>query len=146
MLKKKRIISRRAHSYLPHAYLYLPLWGLCFYAFYSIDPDLIESFRWPGIHAFLLVTALLFSTERLCTFLARKPSLGMGDIKLAGLLAFWMGTFNTLTALALACILGGCYGILTLIKNGSRPIPFGPFIAVGAFVVHQYPYIKEMVK
>jgi leader peptidase (prepilin peptidase)/N-methyltransferase len=80
-----------------------------------------------GAFAFLLVFALIY-----------PAGLGMGDVKLALLLGFALGT-AVLPALVVGTLAGGVAAIVLLAKNGTearrRAIPFGPFLAFGAIAV-----------
>jgi len=80
-----------------------------------------------GAFAFFLVFALLYPV-----------GLGMGDVKLALLIGFALGS-AVLPALLVGTLAGGAAGLILLAKNGSaarrRPIPFGPFLAFGAITI-----------
>jgi leader peptidase (prepilin peptidase)/N-methyltransferase len=63
--------------------------------------------------------------------------MGGGDMKLAGMMGAFLGYKLTLLALFLAVILGGTVAIGLLstgIRKRKDPIPFGPFLAIGAAV------------
>ncbi|CAN5138689.1 A24 family peptidase [soil metagenome] len=66
--------------------------------------------------------------------------MGMGDVKLAGLIGFalaWLGWAPLLVGAAAAFILGGVFGIiLILMKRAGRKssIPFGPWMLAGTWV------------
>ncbi|MDT0190380.1 A24 family peptidase [Rothia terrae] len=74
-----------------------------------------------------------------------RRSLGLGDVKLAGVLGLLMGYFSALNILwgtMLAFVFGGCYGLyLVLTKKASLKthIPFGPFMLAGATVALVFP-------
>jgi len=62
--------------------------------------------------------------------------MGMGDVKLAGLLGLGLGALGVTTAVAgivIGFVAGGAAGVLTLLAPGgaSRRIPFGPFLLLG---------------
>jgi leader peptidase (prepilin peptidase)/N-methyltransferase len=62
--------------------------------------------------------------------------MGGGDVKLAALIGFFLGWKLALVALFLAVLVATVFGIgLIIIKRKSRKdaIPFGPFLALGAF-------------
>ncbi len=71
------------------------------------------------------------------TLLFRKPALGMGDIKLAGMIGLYLGPWRTLGMFVLgvfsAAIISGILLLLTD-KKWSQKIPFGPYLALGAIV------------
>lgn len=65
-----------------------------------------------------------------------KGGMGGGDIKLFGVLGLFLGWQGTLITLVVASVLGLIYGLYQLIRkvDKSRYIPFGPFIAIGAYL------------
>ncbi len=68
----------------------------------------------------------------------RKESMGMGDVKLAGLIGLFLGWKGVLLSLYAASIVGAIFGIGLMVFAGRKRdsmIPFGPFIAVGSVVV-----------
>jgi leader peptidase (prepilin peptidase) / N-methyltransferase len=65
--------------------------------------------------------------------------LGMGDVKLTGLIGLVMGAFGLRyvgVAAGAAILLGGVGGILALVAGKGRKsaIPFGPFLTAGALI------------
>lgn len=71
--------------------------------------------------------------------IARKEGMGMGDVKLAALLGIWVGWIEPLLvlhALIAASVIGLVVGVgIMFVRKESRPYPFGPWLALGAFVV-----------
>ncbi|MGV3488202.1 MAG: prepilin peptidase [Tuberibacillus sp.] len=66
---------------------------------------------------------------------ASGGKMGGGDIKLFGVLGFVLGTKGVMLALSLSCIYGSLFGTLGLIfgkLKWGRPLPFAPYIALGA--------------
>ena len=64
--------------------------------------------------------------------------MGGGDVKMAGAVGLLVGFPHVLLALWLAVISGGLVAILLLVsrKRGRKDaVPFGPFLALGAWVV-----------
>lgn len=73
--------------------------------------------------------------------IASRGGMGGGDIKFAAALGLWMGWKLTLLTLFLSFIFGGIGGLavlLTKLKGRKDYIPFGPFIAFGAFLSMLY--------
>lgn len=71
------------------------------------------------------------------SLLTGKTVMGGGDGKLASLLGAWLGWQGMLLSSFLACALGAFIGggaIALGLLNRRRPIPFGPFLALGAIV------------
>ncbi len=72
----------------------------------------------------------------LIIFLSRG-GMGIGDIKLATMIGIFLGVNYIIMALILSFIIGGFIGIFLLllkIKKRKDPIPFGPFLSIGAIL------------
>jgi len=65
-----------------------------------------------------------------------QSGLGWGDVKLAACLGAFLGPGSAVAGLFLSFLTGALYGVAVLIRGGrrTRPIPFGPFMAVGGAV------------
>ena len=63
--------------------------------------------------------------------------MGLGDVKLAAVLGFYLGG-RVAEAMLVAFAAGSAAGLLLLARHGwsarSRTIPFAPFLAIGALV------------
>jgi leader peptidase (prepilin peptidase)/N-methyltransferase len=83
---------------------------------------------------------LAYGLPILAIGLACPAGMGGGDIKLAAYLGLhlgWFGLWHVLVGALLGVLLGGLSGTALLLagKKGRKdPIPFGPFMAVGAVV------------
>jgi leader peptidase (prepilin peptidase) / N-methyltransferase len=72
--------------------------------------------------------------------LASPRAMGFGDVRLAGLIGLhlgWLGLIRVPTGLFVGFLLGAVVGGLSLVLRGANlrtKIPFGPFLAAGAFV------------
>ena len=70
----------------------------------------------------------------LCPALINPDGMGMGDVKLAGVIGLYLGV-ATLTAMVVALAGGGLLGLALLARDGAqarkRAIPFGPFLSCG---------------
>jgi len=79
-----------------------------------------------GAGGFLLAAALL-----------RPDGMGLGDVKLAGVLGLYLGG-AVVTALLVAFAAGALAGVAIVSARGwearSRAIPFAPFLALGALI------------
>lgn len=88
----------------------------------------------------LLGAAIGFSVL-LVIALISKGGMGGGDIKLFALIGFVVGVKTLIVAFFLSTLLGAVIGLvgmaLGLVKK-SKPIPFGPFIAVGTMLAYYY--------
>ncbi|MDR5658125.1 prepilin peptidase [Serpentinicella sp. ANB-PHB4] len=70
-----------------------------------------------------------------------KGGMGGGDIKLMGMLGLWLGWKYTLLTMFLSFFIGAIItlGLLALKLKGRKDfIPFGPFIAIAAFLMIIY--------
>jgi leader peptidase (prepilin peptidase)/N-methyltransferase len=79
-----------------------------------------------GAAGFLLAAALI-----------RRDGMGLGDVKLAGVLGTYLGA-GVIEALLVAFAAGSLAGLALIARHGwsarSRTIPFAPFLALGALV------------
>jgi len=106
-----------------------------------------------------MLNHLLSSVLGLCTMICvmyggnwvfKKQTMGMGDVKLAGLVGLFLGFQNLLIAFWLATILGSVYGWSLKIRARNRvkvdsgikqynspdlKLPFGSFVAITASIV-----------
>jgi leader peptidase (prepilin peptidase)/N-methyltransferase len=77
-----------------------------------------------GAGGFLLAAALI-----------RPEGMGLGDVKLAGVLGIYLGT-RVIEAIVAAFAAGSVAGLVLLVRHGwsarNRTIPFAPFLAIGA--------------
>jgi leader peptidase (prepilin peptidase) / N-methyltransferase len=71
----------------------------------------------------------------LAAALIRPDGMGLGDIKLAGVLGVYLGA-RVVEAMVVAFAAGSIAGLVLLARHGwsarGRTIPFAPFLAVGA--------------
>ncbi len=70
-----------------------------------------------------------------------RGGMGMGDVKMMGMIGGFLGPLAVLYTLFAASLLGSIIGIAYLVKTkqGRRtPIPFGPFLSVAAASVWVY--------
>jgi leader peptidase (prepilin peptidase)/N-methyltransferase len=80
-----------------------------------------------GAGGFLLLAALAY-----------PGGMGMGDVKLAGMMGLFLGA-AVAPALLIALLAGVLVGVLVIARKGAQAgrktaIPFGPFLALGALV------------
>lgn len=71
-------------------------------------------------------------------FLTRGQGLGMGDVKLAAFVGLALGLSLTLSALLLMALSGGAAAVALLLtgrRHRGDPIPYAPFISLGALAV-----------
>lgn len=100
-----------------------------------------------GIYIFLLPSPLFFSSllSAFAVFafflgvylITKKRGMGFGDVKMVPVIASLLGLENSLIWLMLSFVLGGTTGLLLIIAGRARfgkPIPFGPFLLLGAYI------------
>ena len=91
-------------------------------------------------HLIATVLALLAleSLSALAERLVGKPALGLGDAKLAAMGGAWLGLWGIALAMGLAVFAGAVVGGVARITGRlapQQPFPFGPFIALGIWLV-----------
>jgi leader peptidase (prepilin peptidase)/N-methyltransferase len=101
-------------------------WGVISAALVRLS-DLPELLAWgAGAFAFLLIAALIY-----------PAGMGMGDVKLAGVMGLYLGS-SVVPALLAAFLTGSVYGIAVMARHGAaarkRGVPFAPFLALGGVV------------
>jgi leader peptidase (prepilin peptidase)/N-methyltransferase len=70
-----------------------------------------------------------------------KGGMGGGDIKLFALIGFVVGTKTLLLSFFLATLVGalfGGFGLAFKLLQKGKPIPFGPFIALGTLIAYYF--------
>ncbi|MCW3065472.1 MAG: prepilin peptidase [Solirubrobacterales bacterium] len=77
-------------------------------------------------------------TFLLVAALAYPSGMGMGDVKLAGVMGLFLGR-SVAPALLVALLAGSLFGMGVIARKGSKEgrktaVPFGPFLAVGGLV------------
>ena len=76
-----------------------------------------------------------------------KGGMGGGDIKLFAVLGFVLGTKAVLLSFFLATLYGTIFGLIgmsfKIVKKG-KPIPFGPFIAMGTLTA--YFFYEDIIR
>ena len=88
--------------------------------------------------AAVLALLLLEGLSALAERLLGQPALGLGDAKLAALGGAWLGPEGIAAAMAIAITAGAVVGGTARLSGrlGPRePFPFGPFIALGIWLV-----------
>lgn len=83
-------------------------------------------------------TGFLFAAGLMVSLaIISRGGMGAGDLKLAAVIGFYLGWPNAALALFLAFVLGALAGVLLIglrLRSRHDLIPFGPFLAAGAFV------------
>jgi leader peptidase (prepilin peptidase) / N-methyltransferase len=85
----------------------------------------------------LLIAGAAAFTALLLAALAYPAGMGMGDVKLAGVMGLYLGT-SVAPALLVAFFIGSVVGVAILARDGrdgrKKAIPFAPFLALGGVV------------
>jgi leader peptidase (prepilin peptidase)/N-methyltransferase len=106
----------------------LPAAAYAVVAWLVVDAGELPEMLIAGAAAF---TALLLMT------LAHPAGMGMGDVKLAGVMGLYLGA-SVAPALLVAFLAGSVVGLAIIAREGrgarKKGVPFAPFLAVGAFV------------
>ena len=67
----------------------------------------------------------------------KKESMGLGDIKLAGMLGIFLGRELIFIAIYISFLIALLYGLIMIFKKKSiriKPLPFGTFLAVSSII------------
>jgi leader peptidase (prepilin peptidase)/N-methyltransferase len=115
------------HRIVPNRILLpLAIWGIAGGALLRTHdlPELLGAGG--GAFAFLLLAALAY-----------PAGMGMGDVKLAGVMGLYLGV-SVVPALAVAFLAGSIVGLAIVARHGAgarkRGVPFAPFMALGGAV------------
>ncbi len=79
----------------------------------------------------------LWSVYHLFKWLTGKEGMGFGDFKLLAALGAWLGWKLLLPIVLVASLAGAVFGIAAILFRGQtrgKPIPFGPWLALGGLV------------
>lgn len=84
-----------------------------------------------GIGAFIFMLLL----KLLGDFLFKKESMGGGDIKLLGVFGFTLGFDMSIICVFLSAFIALPISLITLKKNTTHEIPFGPYLSIAAIII-----------
>jgi leader peptidase (prepilin peptidase)/N-methyltransferase len=115
------------HGIIPNKIVYpMAVWGVAACAI--AEPSKLPEHLIAGAVAFtfLLIAALAY-----------PKGMGMGDVKLAGVMGLYLG-IAVAPALLVAFLSGSVVGIAIMLREGAearkRKVPFAPFLALGGLV------------
>lgn len=90
-----------------------------------------------GDLAELVIAGAAVFVAMLLIALAWPAGMGMGDVKLAGVMGLYLGQ-SVLPALLVAYAVGAAVGVTVIAREGAgarkKALPFGPFLALGGLV------------
>ena len=113
------------HRIVPNKIL-LPaaVWGVGVMAF--VSPEALPE---------ALIAAASAFTFLLLAALAYPGGMGMGDVKLAGVMGLYLG-LSVVPAMLMAFLAGSLVGVAMLVRHGAaarkKAVPFAPFLALGS--------------
>jgi leader peptidase (prepilin peptidase) / N-methyltransferase len=88
-----------------------------------------------------LLGAVIGFSLLLIISIVSKGGMGGGDIKLYAVIGFALGTKLMLLSFFLATLIGAIFGIIGIalrLLERKKPVPFGPFIAIGTLLAYFY--------
>ncbi|WP_080873543.1 prepilin peptidase [Oceanobacillus timonensis] len=88
-----------------------------------------------------IIGAVLVSVLLALIIIVSRGGMGAGDMKLFFVLGIVLGADKVILAFFLAAFLGAVIGILLIAFKWierKQPVPFGPYIVVGAFIAYFY--------
>jgi leader peptidase (prepilin peptidase)/N-methyltransferase len=120
--------------YLPDDLVYLLLWaGLLIN---TINPGLYSDNINASLFGAILGYMSLWTIYKLFKLLTGKEGMGYGDFKMNAALLAWFGWTAFIKVLLLSAVSASVIGIGFLFyKKESKPIPFGPFLAIAGIIV-----------
>ncbi len=91
---------------------------------------------WGCLWGFLCGGGILYVVSEGYMKLRGKMGLGMGDVKLLALIGLCFGPHISLSTIFIGSLAGSIIGGLYLLiaKDLAKPLPFGPYLAVGALI------------
>ena len=92
---------------------------------------------WPGRTMVDSLAGGLIGLAAMLALFVALPGFGFGDVKLAALLGLVAGASHVLLAFSVSVLAGGLVALLLLLLRRAGPrstIPYGPYLALGAFV------------
>ncbi len=85
---------------------------------------------------------VLYAVRLLGFLLFKKEAMGMADPKLLGIIGFLTGPAPIIIVLLIASLSALMCALIQRIGK-SQPLPFGPFLCLGGFIVMQNPQMYE---
>ncbi|WP_062104552.1 prepilin peptidase [Bacillus niameyensis] len=117
-------------------YMLIPNKILLFFTAFFLIERIIQPLNpwWDSLVGSLVAFILLMAIA-----VISKGGMGGGDVKLYAVLGFVLGTKLVLLSFFIANLIGAIIGLLGIavgIFTRKKPIPFGPFIAIGALIAY----------
>ena len=92
-----------------------------------------------SVVAAILATGFMFAARFLGNLAFKKETMGMGDVKLAGVIGFFVGVQYFLAAVWLAAVFGIVYWIFQRLLNQAEKdikLPFGSFLSASFLLIY----------
>jgi len=92
---------------------------------------------WLSVLSCLIASGTLFLIAVIGSVIFKKEAMGLGDVKLVGLFGAFLGYKYALLSIFLSSIIGSIFGIGMILFGKAKlqtRIPFGPYLAAGAFL------------
>ena len=98
-----------------------------------------------------LMGSILGGILMLLIAMTTRGGMGGGDIKFIAAIGLWLGVKFTFLTIFLSFLIGGFVSLLLIVskqKSCRQSIPFGPFIAISAFVIllHGNTVLKYLIR
>ncbi len=81
----------------------------------------------------------LYLVARVGAWVFRREAMGLGDVKLMGMLGGLLGWQHVLLAIVMACFLGTVLGLFVKLLRDSSQLPFGPPLCLASFWLLLFP-------
>jgi leader peptidase (prepilin peptidase)/N-methyltransferase len=91
---------------------------------------------------------VLWSIFWLFKLVTGKDGMGYGDFKLLAVVGAWFGWQILANVILLSSVVGALVGgalILLLKRDSQKPMPFGPFLAIAAWLCAMYPSYTSLL-
>lgn len=82
----------------------------------------------------LLGGGVLYAAGTIAEWVLKKEAMGGGDVKLLAMIGAFTGWQGVLWTLFVASFVGSAVGIYFRVTRGEEKLPFGPYLAVAAFL------------
>jgi len=97
-----------------------------------------QSSHWGGFIASLIGLlaggGFLYAVGTIAEWILKKEAMGGGDVKLLAAIGAVLGWQAVIWTIFVSALAGSVVGIYTRIRYGEELIPYGPFLAFGAFL------------
>lgn len=89
---------------------------------------------WAALKGVLLGGGFLYAVGTIAEWILKKEAMGGGDVKLLAAIGAVIGWRGVLWTIFVSSLVGAVVGIVIRARKGEELIPYGPFLAFGAFL------------